>query len=175
MFYLIVGLISVITFLLQVSVLPQLAVLHVALNIVVLVALFWLIFISQRFAVTFALVMGLLLDIFSAAFFGSFAIALVATIFILKRIIDLYFQKESVLSTLFLQVIGIIIFNGIFELINVGAGFLGLSHATFTPSTFFIYIVPISAVWAALATLLLFKFFKRLSSVVEYFQERTRS
>jgi rod shape-determining protein MreD len=174
MFYILIVLVSAATFLLQASVLPQVAVFHVSLNIVVLTALFWLIFLHQNFAVTFSLVLGFLLDIFSASVFGSFAVSLVLVVLIVKRIIDLYFQKENIFSSIFLQVIGIILFDVFYAVINLGAGALGISHATVTLKVFLVNIVPISALWAAAASLILFRFYKRLSSGVEYFQTRSR-
>lgn len=175
MFYILVAAISSATFLLQVAVLPQVAIFHVMLNLVVLTSIFFLILIDQNFAITYALVLGFLLDVFSASFFGSFALSLLLVLVVLKRIIDLYFQKENLFSTLFLQVIGIVLFNLFYAGINFVAAEAGFTHATFNLKSFLVEIVPISALWAALFSLILFRFYKKLSSVVQYFQARSRS
>lgn len=175
MFYVIIVAISTVTFLLQVAVLPQVAIFHVILNLVVLSSIFFLVFIDQGFAILYALVLSFLLDVFSASFFGSFALALLIVLLVMKRIIDLYFQKENVFSTLFLQVIGSVLFNLFYAGINFIAGEAGLPHATFALKSFLVQIVPISAIWAAVFSLLLFRFYKKLSTVVQYFQARSRS
>ncbi len=175
MFYILITVISGIAFLLQTAVLPQVAVFHVALNLIVLTAIFWLIFLDQNFAVTFSIIMGFLLDIVSGGMFGAYALSLVLVVITVKRIIDLYFQKENLLSTIFLQVLGVIFFDIFYAAINVVAGKFGIGHATFTIRSFLVQIVPISALWAGVSSLLLFRFFKKLGSVVEYFQSRARS
>lgn len=175
MFYILITLISGVAFLLQTAVLPQVAIFHVSLNVIVLTALFWLIFLDQNFALTFSLIMGFLLDLFSGGLFGSFAISLILVVLIVKRIIDLYFQKENILSTIFLQVIGVIFFDIFYAVINLLAGKLGIQHATFTLRSFLVQIVPISALFAAVTSLVFFRFFKKLSSVVQYFQSRAKS
>lgn len=175
MFYILIVLISAATFLLQTTILPQAAVLHVSLNFIVLTSIFFLIFLDKNFAVTFSLVLGFLLDIFSAGFFGSTAISLVLVVVVLKHIIDLYFQKENFASTIFLQVIGVILFDVFYALINIVAAQFGLPHATFTLKTFLINIVPLSAIWASVASLILLRFFKKLTKIVQYFQVRSRS
>lgn len=175
MFYVIIVAISAVTFLLQVAALPQVAVFHVVLNLVVLSSIFFLILIDEAFAILYGLVLGFLLDVFSASFFGSFAISLLLVLLVMKRIIDLYFQKENIFSTLFLQVVGIVLFDLFYAAINFIAGEAGLSHATFALRPFLVQIVPISAIWSAVFSLILFRFYKKLSAVVQYFQARSQS
>lgn len=176
MFYVLITIITACAFLLQVSVLPLLEIQSVFPNIVVVLSVFWLIHIRLQFSIIFVIVIGFLLDIFSQGFFGSHVLALMMTLGILKLIIDTYFQKENLSSTLFLQVLGTLFFLVLFAILNIiAARFFRVSEFTLDLGHFVAFQIPLSALYAGILTLVLFKPLKRLSDVIQYFQHRANA
>lgn len=167
--------ITSIELLLQVAVFPHFTLYQVFPNIVLITIIFWLIFLDFDFAILFAAITGLFLDLYAPTFFGSHSLVFIGMLLFLRFIMNTYLPKESLFTTLFFVFLGTLFYETFLILINLGAARIQLTNFSLYAPDFFGTILPITLVLNIVVAAALWKFFQRLAEIVRYFQHRAKN